>query len=957
PEDDILYLPTEDVLLNFFLRNNAPVNASNAWMTIESDGDLADVQLLLMPGQIPVPQVGGVYQFGDLVTFAQPAFRFTARNLSCRAVTVTFRFGWDCAPVFNANGDACGNFTATIELRPQPPELELVILNQPPSVPMCEPSGYFEFEISNANDGSAYNIVPSIKLPPGMRIVPGSSQLSYPAGGAFVNMPDPALLPGNIWLFDPEATSTLLAQNGLISADQDPLNALRIRFKIIAECGVVANAQPIYGAESVQACGINSNRLRKPGLPIGIEGVEPTYTAVSNLNFSTPPGTAGCGQEVQLSASIAVNDTPMSGDSIYILLPAGTSYVSGSYQAGINAPNGPPQVFGQQLQLPLPTNLGAGSVLGFTFKIKYDDPAGCADKFVILQTREKTQAFCTSSNQFCDIYVATGEALLNLNAQNPELQLSNFELNTQGGQTTFSAVLENAGNTSATKPVVQLYHDQNGNGQIDPNDPLVATVNSNGTIAAGGVLPIAGNLGNLPASAFCDLIALIPADKNCACADRVFPLDGNQIVTTGIGLCNLQSVNVSTPEVVGNTYTWLTPDGMSCITCANATYTPGPDVLPGELVTLVLEEKSGDCTIERRFEIQFGGAFGIETVNQTICEGDPVTLEATAGGSAYNWEGPGITNPNLQTQVMQPIENAVYSVTVTFAGGCVDTGMVSVTVNPDFRMTLPTLTTCAGDPVLILGQTTDVAGIYTQELQKLNGCDSITTQELKVVPNMTQGTRVFCPGDSVEVFPEEFVSTPGEVCRTFQSSAGCDSTHCVTVNQVPNPEIPEQDSALVIALGEEVVIETPDDYADYEWTPFDPDVLSCADCPDPMASPDTSTIFVLAIKDGNGCRDTVEYRIFVCDKSLVHIPNAFTPNGDGSNDLFRVVPHEGAEVVFSLRVYDRWGQKLYEGAGPNAQWDGRIGDKLAPSDVYVWVLEYECGGQRHVESKDVTLLR
>ncbi|MFN0214469.1 MAG: gliding motility-associated C-terminal domain-containing protein, partial [Saprospiraceae bacterium] len=957
-QNSILYLPTNDVQFDFRLRNNASVIAPNAWFSIESDGDLADVQLLYMPGQTPVPQVGGVYQLGGLVSFQDVVLRINAKNLSCRPVTVTFRFGWDCAPVFNANGDACGSFVKTIELRPQPPELELVILNQPPSVPMCEPSGYFEFEISNANDGTAYNILPSIKLPPGMRIQPGSAQLSYPAGGVFVNMPDPVQLPGNVWQFDPEASSNLLAQNGLVSADMDPLNALRIRFKVIAECGVVANAQPIYGAESVQACGTNSNILRKPGLPVGIEGVEPTYTAVSNLQFTTPPGAAGCGQEVQLSASIAVNDIPMDGDSIYILLPAGTSYVNGSYQAGTNAPNGPPQQSGQQLQLPLPTNLGAGAVLGFTFEIRYDDPAGCADKFVILQTREKTEAYCASSNQFCDIYVATGESLLNLNAQNPELQLNSFELNTQGGQTNFNAVLENAGNTTATNPVVQLYHDQNGNGQIDLSDPLVTEITLNGTILPGGVLPISGNLNNLPSSAFCDLIALIPADENCACTDYVLPLDANQIVAKGIGLCNLQSVNVSTDSIAGNTYTWLTPGGLSCINCANATYTPGPDVEPGDLVTLVLQEKSGNCTIERKFEIQFGGSFGIESENQTICEGEPATLEATPGGSAYNWAGPGITNPNQQMQVVQPSGNAIYSVTVTFAGGCTGTGTVSVSVNPASTKQLPTLSTCEGDPVSIFGQTTDVPGVYTLKLQKLiTGCDSIITQELKVVPNKTQGTpEVYCPGDSVKVFGV-FVSTPGEVCRNFQSSAGCDSTHCIMVNQVSNPQIPEQDSALVIALGEGAVIETPNDYTTYDWTPFDPEVLSCSNCPDPVASPDTSTKFLLVVTDGNGCRDSAEYRVFVCDESLIHIPNAFTPNGDGANDLFRVVPHEGAEVILSLRVYDRWGQKLYQGSGANAQWDGKIGDKLAPSDVYVWILEYECGGMRVRKSQDVTLLR
>ncbi|MBP6810675.1 MAG: gliding motility-associated C-terminal domain-containing protein, partial [Saprospiraceae bacterium] len=257
----------------------------------------------------------------------------------------------------------------------------------------------------------------------------------------------------------------------------------------------------------------------------------------------------------------------------------------------------------------------------------------------------------------------------------------------------------------------------------------------------------------------------------------------------------------------------------------------------------------------------------------------------------------------------------------------------------------------------ILGQTTDVPGIYTLELQNAIGCDSIVTQELKVVPIKTIGMPAFyCPGDSVEVFPDEYYSTPGEVCKTYQSSAGCDSTYCVVVNQANKPQLPEQDSALVIALGEGVIIETPNDYDTYEWTPFDPEVLSC-NCADPEASPDTSTTFLLVVTDINGCRDSAEYRVFVCDETLIHIPNAFTPNGDGANDFFRVVPHEGAEVILLLRVYDRWGQKLYEGAGANAQWDGKIGDKPAPSDVYVWILEYECGGQRHKKSMDVTLLR
>lgn len=956
-QSNIYYLPTDDLQIDFFLRNNASVIAPNAWLTVESDGDLADVELLFMPGQIPVSQVGGVYQLESLLSFEQLALRLNARNLSCRPVTLTIRFGWDCAPVFNGNGNACGTFVKTVEIRPQPPELELVIVSQPEQIPMCSPSAFFEFEVSNANDGTAYNTLPSIKLPPGMRIQPGSAQLSYPAGSPFVNMPDPALQPGNIWQFDPEAASNLLNQNGLISADQSPLNAMRIRFRVIAECGVVANAQPVYGAESVQACGINSNILRKPGDPIGVEGVDPGNMAVSNLQFATLPAAISCNDPVKLDATIALNSVPMSGDSIYVLLPEGTSFVPNSYIPGLNAPGTQPVVSGQQLQWPLPVTLGAGSVLSFSFSIQYDDPAGCADKFIILQTREKTEVFCPSNNQLCDIYVATGEALLNLNPQNPELQITNFQMNLQGGQTTFTANLENVGVTTATNPLVQIYQDLNGNGQVDAGEPKVTEITVNGTLSPGTVSAISGSLNNLPASAYCSLIGLIPAEQNCACADQVFPLNGNQVITQGIGLCNVQTVNVGTPETAGSTYTWLTPTDLSCTNCANAVYTPGPDVSAGELVTLVLEEKTGGCTIERRFEIQFGGDFGIETESLSICEGEPATLEATAGGSVYNWAGPGISTPNQQIQVVQPAGSSTYSVTVTFAGGCTGTGTVSVTVFPADKITLPDLTTCEGQPVPILDKLTDVPGVYTLELQQANGCDSIITQELIVIPTNIEQTEVFCEGGSKEVFDSVF-TTSGRICRTEENPVtGCLVTTCVNVVESPNPVVPEQGDPLVIAVGDSTVINTPDNYATYEWIPFDKDVLSCSNCPDPIASPDTSTKFILVVTDGNGCQDSAEYRVLVCNQEKVYIPNAFTPNGDSANDLFRVVPHEGAEVVRTMVVYNRWGQKVYEGSGNNAGWDGKIGDKPAPSDVYVWILDYECGGNSVRESGEVTLLR
>jgi gliding motility-associated-like protein len=226
-----------------------------------------------------------------------------------------------------------------------------------------------------------------------------------------------------------------------------------------------------------------------------------------------------------------------------------------------------------------------------------------------------------------------------------------------------------------------------------------------------------------------------------------------------------------------------------------------------------------------------------------------------------------------------------------------------------------------------------------------------------VVPSNIEQTEVFCEGGSKEVFDSVF-TTSGRICRTeTHPVTGCSVTTCINVVETPNPQVPEQGEPPVIFVGDSTIINTPDIFATYEWIPFDPAVLECDDCPDPWASPDTSTTFILVVKDGNGCIDTAEYRVLVCNDEEVHIPNAFTPNGDGSNDLFRVVPTEGAEVIRSLLVFNRWGQKVYEGSGVNAQWDGKIGDQPAASDVYVWILDYECGGKSVRENGEVTLLR
>lgn len=118
-------------------------------------------------------------------------------------------------------------------------------------------------------------------------------------------------------------------------------------------------------------------------------------------------------------------------------------------------------------------------------------------------------------------------------------------------------------------------------------------------------------------------------------------------------------------------------------------------------------------------------------------------------------------------------------------------------------------------------------------------------------------------------------------------------------------------------------------------------------------------IWLIAIS-AQGCRDTSEQRILVAEKVRIHIPNAFTPNGDGFNDVFRVHGLENIAARYFLRIYSRWGEKLYETALSEEGWDGRYGPeaRVCPQEQYVYYMFCrDIYGQVHQRSGTFLLLR
>lgn len=103
----------------------------------------------------------------------------------------------------------------------------------------------------------------------------------------------------------------------------------------------------------------------------------------------------------------------------------------------------------------------------------------------------------------------------------------------------------------------------------------------------------------------------------------------------------------------------------------------------------------------------------------------------------------------------------------------------------------------------------------------------------------------------------------------------------------------------------------------------------------------------MTVTDPAGCKNRdsiiIYTKNFICEEPYVFIPNAFTPNGDGLNDLLYVRGNVITELYFV--IYNRWGEKIFETSDQNIGWDGSYKGKGLPPDAYGYYLRYKCVGQ------------
>jgi len=370
-------------------------------------------------------------------------------------------------------------------------------------------------------------------------------------------------------------------------------------------------------------------------------------------------------------------------------------------------------------------------------------------------------------------------------------------------------------------------------------------------------------------------------------------------------------------------------------------------------------------------------SLGDDTV---VCiEQTPVILDA-GYGFTYSWQD------GSDEQIYYASETGVFSVTVTDEYGCQTYDEIGIFVsNPE-----PDLGEdgyfCEGDSVVLDAgnfsyffwqdgsvnrfYTVDTSGLYAVSVTDSLGCiDSASVIfDYYQLPVVDLGPdREFCTGDTVVLDSEPGDYTylwngePGGSSMTVNQEGSyvlevsniCDTiTDEVYVTEWPIPPI-ELGSDKLLTPGKELTLDAGPGFLEYLWQDDSQDRYFKVVYDE--AHGDYLLCYV-DVYDGH-CynNDSIKIEFFVVD-----IPNVFTPNGDGSNDLFLPMDNGFTGVKTNkMIVFNRWGEKVWESSNFREGWDGNVNGRKAAEGVYYWILEVFYGpqDQKKVSKGSVNLIR
>ncbi len=315
----------------------------------------------------------------------------------------------------------------------------------------------------------------------------------------------------------------------------------------------------------------------------------------------------------------------------------------------------------------------------------------------------------------------------------------------------------------------------------------------------------------------------------------------------------------------------------------------------------------------------------------TICLGDTIALEGVAGIGPSRWVPVfNISDPNQVNPLVWPDVTTEYIIRTESDFGCPGFDSMMVFVNP-----LPEVS--AGE---------DVAVCIGDEVQLIG---SGAVNYLWDPADFLDNEEVFNP------FCEPLVTTTYVLTGTDIN--GCSDTDTITVTVNPLPDVNAgEDQTIDLVKGEEAELNaTSPGGIIWSWNP--PDGLTDPNIPNPFAQPQETTVYILTVEDANGCINSDTLEIEVLNNFQIIIPDAFTPNGDGLNDLFHAVII-GLIQVQDITIYNRWGEQVFYATERGAGWDGTYRGVPQEMGTYIVVVRIlDAKGNPVKQAGTTTLIR
>lgn len=363
--------------------------------------------------------------------------------------------------------------------------------------------------------------------------------------------------------------------------------------------------------------------------------------------------------------------------------------------------------------------------------------------------------------------------------------------------------------------------------------------------------------------------------------------------------------NDLTTTNLGTILTWQWIVEGDTITGQNPTYTFQNSGTQN--ITLIATTNNGcELTSSQTIELSGGPTIGLAT-EALICDNEPYILNPIVSNNAVDFSWLPITNlsnPNVINPTVNLSETTTYTLTATDASGCVGTASIELNYGGDIPFSLADYAICANqDTTLTLSNITEINWSPTA------GIDD----------------------------PQSFTPTlsPSETTTYIVSySNACIAiTDTFTVTIFSDGVINAGDDEFIFA-GESVQLNGTAN-APFHWEPAtglsDPSILN------PIASPVSTTTYTLMSGDTSGCISNDEVTVTVDNSASILAPSAFSPNGDGVNDKFRVFTN-GIDKLIRMEIYDRWGKVVYSTSDIAGEWNGIHKSELCDVGVYVFVI-------------------